>query len=142
MEGFMNFQYLSYGDRSVPIYTASRCGKGQLVSPHYHDAMELIFIQKGSFSALVNGKSFECDANDILLVPCGSVHCGDSDRDDTVILSIFFHPDLLHHGFLQIRPEEYLNRELAFSYIQKSENAANEFLEVYKRCSEKSFAIV
>ena len=135
----MNFQYVSYSDRNIPIRTASRSGKGELVTPHYHEAMELLFVQKGCFSALVNGKSFECNTNDLLLIPCGSVHRGSSVREDTLILSVFFHPDLLHHSLPQIIPEEHLNQELAFSYILKSENAANEFLAVYRKCSEITF---
>lgn len=134
----MRFQYVMYSDSNLPVRTASRSGKGELVAPHYHEALELIFVQKGSISALVNGKSFECDTNDILLIPGGSVHRGSSDSNDTLIFSIFFPTALLDHPLPPITLEEHLNQELAFSYVLKSDNAANEFLRVYRKCNEKS----
>lgn len=135
----MHFQYISYADLLAPIKTASREGLGELIKAHYHKAMELIFIEKGKLHAFVNGKNFECSKGDILLIPCDSVHRGSAD-EETHILSVFFDPALVHHGSPEIKPEELLNRELAFSYVLRSEDATNAFLSLFKKCNEKSFS--
>lgn len=139
LEGNMHFQYISYEERVAPIKTASREGFGELIKAHYHKSMELILVECGTLRAFVNGKCFECCAGDILLIPCDSVHRGSAD-ESTHILSVFFDPALLHHATPEIRPEELLHRELAFSYILKSQDAASAFLALYKKCNNGAFS--
>lgn len=117
----MNFQYISYSDETIPLRTAQCQGKGDIVYPHYHEAMELLLVEKGSLSAFVNGKNFDCFKGDILLVPCNSVHYASSKNSDTKIKSLYFHPSLVCNNEFDINPEKILNRELAFSYILKGE---------------------
>lgn len=135
----MHFQYVSYGERSAPVLTADPHGLGELIKAHYHKAMELIFIKEGVLRAFVNGKDYECKSGDILLIPCGSVHRG-SAEEETHILSVFFDPSLLHHANPEIKPEEQLSRELAFSYILRSDDAKKAFLALYKKCNKMDFS--
>lgn len=138
----MNFQYISYGEQPIALRTSLCKGKGDLVSPHYHDAMELILVEEGSLCAFINGRTLVGKCGDILLVPCHSVHRASSDDTHTVIKSLFFHPSLVCRENPDISPDRLLNRELAFPYLLDGDSyphLSHIFLDIYRLSNEKQF---
>ena len=140
----MNFQYISYSEQPIPLRSAKCKGAGQLVSPHYHEAMELILVENGVIDAFVNGRTFCCKAGDILLIPCNSVHRASSDDEGTVIKSLYFQPSFLRCDNPEIHPDKLLNRELAFPYLLEGElheNLRDTFLRIYNLSKTSSLHI-
>lgn len=49
-----------------------------LCLPHFHAGIELVYVSEGSFTGIINGKSLEVKANQMLINSCYAVHSYDS----------------------------------------------------------------
>ncbi len=56
--------------------------------PHFHAGIELIYVQKGSFSGIINGKTVRIQENQMLVNSCYAVHAYDNSRLEAIITVI------------------------------------------------------
>ncbi|MDO4357082.1 MAG: AraC family transcriptional regulator [Clostridia bacterium] len=56
--------------------------------PHFHAGIELVYVCKGSFSGIINGKAVEIRENQMLVNSCYAVHAYDNSRLEAIITVI------------------------------------------------------
>jgi len=66
------FELINYELTSLPVKVfLHRIGN---VSPHWHDALEILFAIEGSFKITVNNSTFDIAKNDLILINQGDIH--------------------------------------------------------------------
>ena len=77
--------------------------------PHWHNAVELIYVLKNDFVVLVNSKRYELKENDILYIPGGDIHefCSETPTGIRIFInfelsSLDFYADM-DHIYTQLR---------------------------------------
>lgn len=115
-----------YSDESFPInlytitkYSCSPTGRGYK-DLHWHDAVQVTLVLKGSLSIQVNGEDFELSEGEGIFINSGLLHITNSISDDGVYISLDF-PEKIFSFYPGSKMEQkfvlpYINR-CAFSTI-------------------------
>ena len=94
-------QTISHGKKTFPFNVYHVCIPDWMKKYplHWHDEFEMIFIQKGQGYFSVNGYKNVCQAGDLILVPPGSIHSIDQNKNDFVeYFNIIFSFSLLEEN--------------------------------------------
>jgi AraC-like DNA-binding protein len=77
-------------DKRYPIYVADTIGVSSPYQKlHWHDVLEINYIKSGSGYYIINGKRFEFQQGDILLINSNDLHCA-YEVKDLIIMVIEF----------------------------------------------------
>lgn len=58
-------------------------------APHFHSALELVYVQKGAMEAILNGKAYCIKSGELLVVPSYTVHRYHTpERSDTLVMTV------------------------------------------------------
>lgn len=83
--------------------------KGEFVtSPHYHDCIELIYMEKGSMRVFYNGDWITVSAGEMILFPPGRIHCTDCRDSEAEKLVIGFESSVIAPSDGSVNVQQYL----------------------------------
>ncbi len=137
----MNFQFQNYHDQTFPIRRAYIKGTQELIFSHYHQAMELLLVEKGCLSVFVNGNTLDCVQGDLILVPSFGLHHAVSKEKNTAVKAVIFEPSLVAHKDPDIFPDEIFSKEFSVTYVlNEDEKAIDTFLALYELCEITAFS--
>lgn len=66
---------VNYTDLKYPIIFFNHFfSKGRDIRNHFHQEIEIIYVQNGKLSVSVKGENYHCQTGDIILIPSNAVH--------------------------------------------------------------------
>jgi AraC-like DNA-binding protein len=105
----MKYKFENYRDRTFPIYCSTQRGGGQTVVPHYHTALELLWIREGAGELQINTEHIEVVGGEIYFIPSGCVHSFCAHSESTVISGVVFELGILDRSALPSCTESALS---------------------------------
>ncbi len=131
----MKFQFGAYSGGTIPIKRASSQGTKELISSHYHTAMELMLVERGSLTLCLNGSVQTCYEGQLILVPSCVLHHALTESEDTAVKAIMFEPSLVSRNELNVSPAEMFSKGFSVPYILDCDRAtADVFAGLYEMC--------
>ena len=110
------YKFEKFRDTCFPVYSSRQQGKGTLVVPHFHGAVELVRITEGTVSVAVNTRQLQCKKGDILYIPPYCVHsitgCGEAQLQGLVF----------DFSLLPTVPRQLLSRDRVQEFIISTES--------------------
>lgn len=68
-----NYELIPLNDKTnVRFYTSIDCGS--YVAPHWHDAVEIIYLQKGHLKIIMENDSYQLEDNQCLIISPNRIH--------------------------------------------------------------------
>ncbi len=99
------YQIREFSDRSFPLAIQKQRVESEIVMPeHTHDFIEIIYIQQGSGTNVIDGKPYPIIQGDLYLIPQGSTHSFTSSRE-MVLFNLMFQPRIIPETFREAMKE-------------------------------------
>ena len=108
---FENFKFPDF-----PVYTSVQNGKGNIVIPHFHNAVELNLILNGECTFYIDTEVLHCSKSDIIFIPAGCVHSVFSHNENTQIKGITFDLSVIDIKANKEPMTAYLNKDVVKDY--------------------------
>ncbi len=105
----MWYKYENFADPEFPIYSTAQQQTGLTVMAHFHPALELIKVCRGTPLVTVDSAPIRCGEGDLLFIPAYAVHSLESEGD-CAIQSITFEPALLDATACKVDLQALLQR--------------------------------
>ncbi|MBQ7793724.1 MAG: helix-turn-helix transcriptional regulator [Clostridia bacterium] len=108
----MFYKFENFPDPEFPVYSSERLGTGELVTPHFHNAAELIKVTAGSCELYIDTNKFRLNAGDIIFIPPTAIHSLTSANPKTKISGLVFELSLVEN-----LPHELFSKDSVAEFI-------------------------
>ena len=119
----MWYKFENYPEREFPIYSSAQERVGLAVGGHYHGAMELLRIDRGTPLLTVDTTQIRCRPGDLFFIPAYAVHSLESEGLCS-IRGITFEPSLVDGALCGVEVEEQFSRRRIDGFFVPAANAA------------------
>lgn len=99
----------AYAIFPLHIYSQYRVNKPFFISHHWHDEIEIIFIEKGDFIIHVNGIAHHMRKGEVLFINSQEIHQIKATTESSIHHAIVFKPEILLFEWHEPSAREFIN---------------------------------
>ncbi|MBQ3550844.1 MAG: helix-turn-helix transcriptional regulator [Clostridia bacterium] len=85
-----HYKFERYRDPKFPVYSSLQSNQYQLVSPHFHEDIELLAVISGSITLSIGVDRHILQHGDIAILPPAVIHSATSETEDAAIRGLVF----------------------------------------------------
>ena len=109
------YKFERFKDPDFKVYSSVQRGTGELVTPHFHESAEVIFLKMGSAEIGINTKRIRLKKGDIAFIPPFCVHSLKGEAAE--IVGIVFSLSLITPDISSLRAEQILCRDTVSDFV-------------------------
>lgn len=103
-------KYITYPDPTLPLTVSKVSGCGTLVAPHYHSALELLWVISGKLEVHIGEQVYLCNEQDMVFIPSDSLHYATAVGGSAQLQALVFSPSIVIREELGLSPHTLLSK--------------------------------
>ena len=141
-------KFITYPDPHFPITVSNVAGSSTLVAPHYHNALELLWVTSGTLEVHIGEQVYLCNEQDLVFIPSDSLHYATAVDGPAQLQALVFSPSVVIREDLGLSPHALLSKyATGYCEFPKSHNLSaalhhniSRIASLYKICETDTSA--
>lgn len=133
----VQYKFEKFSNPNFPVYYSVQKGKGEIVTPHYHEGAEIIKVLGGEITVTIKTEKITFKSGDYIFIPPFCIHSAVGESEDTKIQGLVFELSLINAKFGNLKIQKILEKEKITEFlIEQNSSLYDELDRNFTRAAE------